>query len=402
MKIKKVILSGVFSFPAGSAASSRITNLALGFSDHVQDVEIVCAYHHNGEQAFVEKGMHIVKGKKIAYRTVAPFQHQTTSLSKRLQLRLKFFKVIQRLVELTVNELTGDADELLFLYGRSYLFLNALIRQIRNKGYKTVLVFDVVEPPRVTTHWIEYLFHPFVFDSVMVFNRLLPVFHSCTFITYKLEKEYGSQVRHSQIIPAVMYDSSLMASKLQDRNKLKIGYLGSLINKDYPELLYNVLLKLYERSIPFELHVIGRFRFFAEGRAWEKKFNKSPFKASVRFHFNPDDSERDALISVLDYLALFRKPERLQEFTFPTRAVEFLNHGKVLLINNYGELAKYFQHRKTAIVINPVDINRSITDWQKLSNPVNFQCITEQCKFLLHDTFNSSHQCKKLLESFNV
>ena len=400
MSINRVVLAGVFSFPEGQAASSRILNLTRGLMDHIDDVQVISAYHKEDEKVFHTKGTYVFQNKRIPHRAIAPFQFTGTKALERINIRLRYYKHIQDLVNVIIEELRGDEEEMIFLYGRSYSFLSLLLRKIKNRKYKTNVIFDVVEPPRVEISYLEYLKHPFVWESVLVFKRLLHKFDACSFITYKLHQKFGSKTNKYAIIPSVLYQSKKSMDVNFNQDIIKIGYLGALIGKDYPELLYEICLDLYKKNKTFKLVIIGRFRKFAEGRSWEKTFLNSPFKDSIELHFNPNEKTKANLIKSVNFIVLFRKPEPLQAYTFPTRVVEVLGFGKVVVLNDFGDLSKYFVDGENSILFS-TKIEELNSD--KIINVNNNECyikLATNGELLLQNDFCASIQAKKILNLF--
>ncbi len=397
MSINRVVLAGVFSFPEGQAASSRILNLTRGFMDHIEDVQVISVYHKEDEKEFHGKGTYEFQNKVIPYKTIAPFLFTGTRAIERIKIRLTYYKQIQDLVDVIIEELRGDEEEMIFLYGRSYSFLSLLLKKIKNKKYKTKVIFDVVEPPRVERSYLEYVKHPFVWESVLVFKRLLHKFDACTFITYKLHEKFGRKTNKHVIVPSILYQTEKSKDVSFNQDIITIGYLGALIGKDYPELLYEICLDLHKKNKTFKLVIIGRFRKFAEGRSWEKTFLNSPFKDSIELHFNPNEKRKASLINSVNFIVLFRKPEPLQAYTFPTRVVEALGFGKVLIMNDFGDLSKYFVDGENSILLSSklAELN---SDNIIQANINEVYCkLAENGVQLLQNEFSASLQAKKIL-----
>jgi hypothetical protein len=396
MTINRVIMAGVFSFPEGEAASSRILNIARGFMDHIEDVQVISAYHHEDNKGFKLQGDIVYCNKIIPFKAISPHIFTGTNINERLKTRLRFYKLIKVLVRKIINELNGNVNEMIFLYGRSYSFLNLLLIELERLNYKTKLVFDVVEPPREETSFFEYIKHPFIWESTLVFKRLLHRFDACTFITFKLYETFKNQANKKIIVPSVLYPFKKTIVKNYSNEVVNIGYLGSLLSKDFPELLYKFCLELYINKKPFKIIIIGRFRKFKEGRKWENVFLKSPFRESLEFYFNPNEYEKNRLLKSVDFLVLFRKPESLQSFTFPTRVVEMIGLGKLLILNNYGDIPLYFKNEENCIMIpeemNQIDVNKIFNRSNK-----NYKTLVKNALILSEGVFSSSVQSRKIL-----
>jgi glycosyltransferase involved in cell wall biosynthesis len=398
MSISRLIVAGVFSFPEGQAASSRILNLTRGFMDHIEDVQVISLYHNEGEKEFNSKGTFEFYNNKIPFTTVAPHVFAGNDGIKRIKNRLNYYVHTQSLVNLIVKELRGQEDEMVFLYGRSYFFLSILLKKIKNKKYKTKIIFDIVEPPAAKTSFLEYIKHPFLWESTLVFKKLLSKFDACTFITYKIHEKFGYHANKFTVVPSVLYQKKETKEISFNQDIITIGYLGALIGKDYPELLYALCMDLHKKKRSFKLLIIGRFRKFSEGRTWEKVFLNSPFKNSIEFHFNPNEKTKINLLMSVNFIALFRKPEPLQAYTFPTRVVESLGFGKVLIMNDFGDLSKYFIDGDNCVLFSSKieDVNSD----NIINNNKSFTILAANGVLLLHNDFSASLQAKKILNLF--
>lgn len=403
MKINRVILAGLFSFPFGDAAGSRIKNLALGFKDHVDDVSVISTFYDNNTKIHKEEGVESIMGVDISFLSILPLSdiNATSNVKDRIFNRVTLLRLNGLLADKIVNNLHGDETELLFLYGRSYLFLNDVLKQIARKGYKTKVVFDIVEPPRIQDSKLEYLFHPFVIDSTLAFRRLLHRFDLCTYISYKLYEVYGKNVKNKIIVPSVIYLKGELSFHILKGTHIRLGYLGSLFEKDYPELMYRLCLELWERKVDFSFSIIGRYRNFLEGRKWEKHFKESPFQQNVHFYFNPNEDEKWEMIKPLDFMVCFRAPLKLQEYTFPTRVPELLVLGKVLIVNNFGDFSKYFENGINAIVVDEKNLEHSVECFQQYLIPKNYEAMCVQAKHLISTQFSARVASQRILEIFN-
>ena len=96
-------------------------------------------------------------------------------------------------------------------------------------------------------------------------------------------------------------------------------------------------------------------------------------------------------------MALFRKPEPLQSFTFPTRVVEILGLGKLLIMNDFGDLSKYFIDGENSILFSSKieDLNsEKIIDVHKIEIHSR---LVKNGFVLLKNEFNATVQVKKIL-----
>jgi hypothetical protein len=401
--INRVILAGIFSFPSGEAAASRIRNLAQGFKELVDDTTVISMYQKEESSVFTGKGEYLFENKSISYVSHTQFIKETSNILERTNNRFNFFFNHRLLARKIVASLKGDESEMLFLYGRSYMFLSFLLKLIKQKGYKTKLVFDVVEPPRSKQSKLEYLMHPFVWDSALVFYKLLKKFDACTFISTKLQMDFGGQLKNHVIIPSVVYSKKLTPNLTKSLNQkfVRIGYLGALLSKDFPEIMMKFCIELNQTGYDFRITIIGRFNSFIEGRTWKQTICDSSFKEKVEFYSNPSDLEKEKILDSIDFLFMFRKPEMLQAYTFPTRVVELLSKDKLIIVNNFGDFNLYFKHKINAWVVSDSSELSIENDLSFFMNQVNYNNTVNESKKMLKDEFNATVNAYKILKIFN-
>jgi hypothetical protein len=404
MKIEKVVISGLFSFPYGDAPGARMLSLAKGIAANSVLVEVHSMYFEHEKKPEQATGYINVEGNLIHYSGLV--SNQTFEFSSnflpRLKFRLWLIAYSAKLSESLVDKLSGESNEILFLYGRSYWFLNKVLKKIKKKGYKTKVVFDVVEPPTVSGRWSEILFHPFVIDSILVFRRLLGKFDALTFISNKLKEEFQQEVKRKMLLPSIKYGDILLdSSKFYEQDTLNIGYLGSLLEKDFPELLYLYIDAIFRKGIKFKLTLMGRFKNVSEGKFWFEKFKNSSFSNYITYIHNPSETEKSEAIYNIDFLVVFRKPEPLQEYTFPTRITEMLSYGKVVVVNSFGDFNLYFHNLDNCVIIDYNNLEDSINSIIKCQEIDLYKKVVHGGTVLLNGPFNAKIKAKELLQIFD-
>jgi hypothetical protein len=397
--IKSVIIAGIFSYPDGVAASSRMRNLALGFAQNGVAVKVISLHQGSVITKYGEQ-VDRIDGFDIPYSTITQFSKETSNVFVRISNRIKFHSSLNKLVKSITESANGTSDELIFLYGRSFTFLSKILKSKNKLNLKSKFVFDIVEPPRTKTSKIEYLFHPFVWDSSLIFKfKFLKKFDACTFISYSLKDAYINQVQRAIIVPSIVHFSAVEEPNMMVEVSLKIGYVGALLEKDFPALLYKVGEQLELAGMNFELSILGRFENFAIGRAWKIKFDNSIFSTKIKYFSNPSDEEIKSILKQVNFLVLFRKPEFLQQFTFPTRIVEMLAEKKPIIINGFGDFKRYFKNGHNSICIDENEVSKidsMLTDFLQV-NKYN-EVLSNGLK-LLNTEFNPKINAAKILKA---
>ena len=117
-------------------------------------------------------------------------------------------------------------------------------------------------------------------------------------------------------------------------------------------------------------------------------------------HFNPNEKTKANLIKSVNFIVLFRKPEPLQAYTFPTRVVEVLGFGKVLIMNNFGDLSKYFIDGENCVLFSSKIEELNSDNLIKANNPESYTMLAANGELLLQNDFSASLQAKKILNLF--
>jgi glycosyltransferase involved in cell wall biosynthesis len=217
-----------------------------------------------------------------------------------------------------------------------------------------------------------------------------------------LQEKYNKEVKYEMLLPSIKFgDFVFDSNKICDKETMRIAYLGSLLEKDYPELLYLFVDGIYNKGIKFNLTLMGRFKNVSEGQIWYEKFKSSPFSDFITYIHNPSELEKSNAISAVDFLVVFRKPEPLQEYTFPTRITEMLSYGKVVVVNNFGDFKLYFQDKENCIMVDPNEIEGSIQSIIECRKGDSYQSISNGGTRLLNGPFNAKSKAKELLQIFN-
>lgn len=159
-------------------------------------------------------------------------------------------------------------------------------------------------------------------------------------------------------------------------------------------------MQLHKKKKAFKLLIIGRYRNFSEGRTWGNFFLKSPFKNSIELYFNPNEKTKIKLLDSVNFITLFRKPEPLQAYTFPTRIVEVLGFGKVLIMNNFGDLSKYFKDGENCLLFSSKIDELNSDNLIKANNNESYTKLTRNGELLLQNDFSASLKAKKILNLF--
>ncbi len=395
MRIRTVYIFGTFSFPMGEAASARLRELALGFLDHVEQVKVICPFSNSDGRSWMSYNE---QGKRIEYYSASASRYIGTSKVKRLKSRISQIRNLKHLLGVLEENLINDGSEVIYLYGRSYQYLNALLNRKDSNNLNVRTIIDIVEPPHFSDNLFSYVKHPFSIDSHLSFRpAVLKRIDLGVFISNKLKMEYEECFKKSILVPSVTSCSNIELKSEVDVEVIRFGYLGSLIQKDHPQLMFDFFNKLFKNQQEFRFYIIGRSSLFEEGRKWRSIFSKSPFGSSIFFIDNPNDQELKDSFDSLNVILLLRYPDETQLRTFPTRIVEILKAQKPVILNLFGDLGIYFTHGENCLAIEENGF-LGIEEFRMLRNSNYRNRLAANGMLLLKDTFNATIQARRILE----
>lgn len=403
MNISKITIVGTFSFPEGEAASARILDMCKGLlsREDILEVSVISIFGFGNRKVQVIN----YEGKAVKFQSFTEYIFAGSNTIGRLKSRMNHFLGQSFLIKELRKQLSGDSSELVILYGRSYLMLNKVFKLIRKENWKTKLAYDIVESPQAIPGLGYFLKHPFSLDAQLCYRpSILNRFDLVLFISKSLEEKYRSFCKKSMLMPSIkdFNEGTQIPQRIDfDLNKtVKIGYLGSLIRKDNPELLFKLAEHLDQIGVDFKLVIVGRSRFFEEGKKWISAFENATFSHRVIFKHNPSDEERNETLKQLDFLTLFRYPDQLQKDTFPTRIVELLKFNRPIILNRFGDLAYYFDHKLNCFELQPDNLPtwKEWTSWMEVSTA---QQVVNGGRDLLRTNFNAAIKMSQLLRALD-
>ena len=175
-------------------------NIAMGFTNHVDQVSVMSILD---VKIIYET---LVLNDRINYRYYSLQHFGTNSIILRLKNRLNIFTNSYNLLYDLHNQIDGNENELIYIYGRSSFFCNQFFNFKNKNNWKCKTVFDIVEPPVHLNNPIKYFKHPFLFDSILSFNKKnLIRFDLCLFISHELSKKFSINTNKHLVVPSLIY-----------------------------------------------------------------------------------------------------------------------------------------------------------------------------------------------------
>lgn len=355
--MNRFFLIGDFPFPAGSAAASRMRQLAEGFAAIGHPVHVVALSQHflNADMIVKEE---YVYADKITYAyppNVVEFWLSSNRLKNRnLKERIAWFLWIYLASWMSLIQFlrvkSVSCDDVAILYGRSACRLVPWKLVLESLGITVVV--DVVEKNEVFSGFSKKI-NPVFWDWCLGSELLYRGCDGATVITTGLEqhvKEKGG--KYILRVPALGEVGKGDLPMLLNEGPIRFLYVGALLEKDAAELLCESFALLAEKGYVFKLQVAGRYLQSSEGSFYYKRLNSDKRLAGkVDFFENPSDLEMKKLMESADVLLLLRRASDVELNSFPTRLVEYLASDRPVAVSDWGDIGLYLEDDKDAILL---------------------------------------------------
>jgi len=352
------IIAGHFHFPSGGAPAARIRNLALGLQECGVDVHVIAMAPPTGPF----QGSRMAGSPPITYENVALFANKQSNqpnpidtAGRRLRWMVGLYGAVFPAMRRLQQRIHSHECDLFVGYGRNTVLLAPMVHLCRRHNVPTVL--DVTEIPEQFSGWGGRL-NPGYWDTQLGTNWLPQRFDTLSVITYGLQERYtrlGCQ--RTLVIPSIEGWADLPAIQpLPANTQFRLIYVGALIERDAPELLFAALRLLRERGVQVSVDMVGRYATNAQGRHRADQVRSDPVLHScVNLLGAVSDEELMAYLRNADGLVLMRRDAPTEVNAFPTRLVEYLKQGRPVFVSDVGDIGRYLRHRIDAILLSPSD-----------------------------------------------
>lgn len=356
----KIIITGNFFFPTGMAASARIRNLASGLIEAgCEKVYIIAASPPIDDVNYpIQNWIKFKDGIHCYFATGSTNKlFKSDRIKKRIILLKSVTSTKKAIQELTKREEIGG----IFLYGRSYFTFRSILKLAQNKSIPTML--DVVELPTLNKGFHEFFIHPFTIDSYWSYKKSAKEVDFLAFITNGLRSLYNHTSCKKYLLPSIEKWEVVLKNIPQSNEQFTFSYVGALIEKDAPDKLLPLLELLCTKNVDFRIKIIGRYDRYSEGRKWKKKLSETEkIKEKIIWVGEVNDQELENQLFSSDGLILLRQNRSIEEFSFPTRLVEYLKTSRPVFVTNKGDIPLYLEHMESAFFIHPTNLENSIDE----------------------------------------
>jgi glycosyltransferase involved in cell wall biosynthesis len=363
-----VVIVGGFWFPYGSANAARIRNLALGLREcgaRVHVISMVPRAVVDGEASADGPLEH----EGIPYECVAPTvasasgwrdaDHTIPRLRTGVGDKLRWFGGLYGATPLARRRLGQQIArrecDLVVVYDRSALRMTPLVRLCRARGVPAVL--DVVE---VSEH-LGSRVSPLYWDFAVGTRAIPRLFDGLTVITAGLEALYRTRgCRRVLVVPSIEAWTAAAPPPPTGNAVFRLTYVGALQERDAPALLIEAVRLLRQRGVEVALDVVGHYEGTERGERVRRSCAADPLlRDTVHFRGTLSDRALGEQLQGSDGLLLTRRQARTEELSFPTRLVEYLRYGRPVFVSDVGDVSRYLQDGRDAVLLHPSDPQRS-------------------------------------------
>ena len=404
-----VVIAGYFGFPRGGAPAARIRNFALGLRECGAQVRVLSmAPMLRDEQSPLHRQLEhdSVPYEKTSLCDLGSSAYRpgmVYSLRRRMRWFIGLYGAAIYTHRRLAQHIRADQCDLLFAYSRSAILVLPLIMLCRR--YRIPLVMDISD----LTEQFEGLggsLIPVYWDWRLGAAYLPKQFDVLGVITHGLKDKYiALGCKRVIVTPSIEgWDNLLPVAPNPPRDEFRLVYVGALIDRDAPDLLFAALRRLRERGIPVVLDVIGRFANHAEGRRRAALCRTDPLlRDCINLIGEVDDQDLSMHLRAADGLILMRRDAPTEVYSFPTRLVEYLKHGRPVFVSDVGDIARYLRHGVDSMLLSAHDATQVADVIQSVINQPDrgFQ-LGIQGRQRGAECFDRRIHAARILETLNV
>ncbi len=353
-----IVIIGNFFFPTGSAPAARVRNLAEGFVANGRDVHVIatksledCDYSENV----------VYKSPRFSVQFSGSLPRVNTGIWEKLKFIFLFYRNCFRQQRDFFEYARKSKPTLVVCYGRNYFNFNRIFNFCKRNSIPVSI--DIVEYHSFS--WRTHLFSPLLLDQYLSQGILVKRADFFIGITTELLRIYSTFNSNNILIPGVeiWQDAPRISASEIKPQKIVLTYVGSLIERDNPQMLFNIIRGLALKGVKLELNLVGNYDSNSTGKLWRRRFFLDELIGTcIFFRGRVSDSELRNILRESDGLILTRRADYSEICAFPTRLVEYLKTARPVFVSQIGDIPKYLRHRIDAILLTE-DVNYNISQF---------------------------------------
>ena len=335
-----IIYTGLFAYPDSNANSLRVKGV----------VNLLESYGHN---VTILPGLKSkIDINKIGSTEVVPVDEYSSG----------FLSGINGVRGMFIGDNTLDylekmikKPDVIILYGTALGYLLRLLRF--TKKYNIRLILDVVEwyDPR---HLPGGLFGPYAIANELSMRFFVKKTNGLIVISEYLRKYYEDSNNKIILLPPLFSKVINVDFNRQKNDVLQLCYVGTPGKKENFIVFLDALDFLYKNDYKFKINFVGVKR-----EEFISKYPKVKFindKDYCFFHGRVSNEKAKQIISLSDFMFVFRPNLRFANAGFPSKVAESLSLATPVFCNNFSDISKYVTDGYNGIVVERLETNSLI------------------------------------------
>ena len=325
---KKIYYVTPVNVLGSSAAAKRILANSYMFSHNGYSVNIFSSYLRKPKDSYV------TINSKILLFPVSEINPNNQLL--KLISYFKFLKIFFN----KLKKVDIKSTEAIILYGGYSVFIIPLL--IWTKTKKIKLVFDAVEwyTPKKKYHWF---FKPYYWNTEICNRFLISKTKNVICISSRLENYFKVKAKTFKVPPLFIDKAKLKSTK---NDVLTIAYAGSPGSKDLLHPVFEAIKILNKESVKIRLNIVGM-----NSNEVIKYLDQDYIPNYIKTYGYVELSKAQEIVRASDFSFLIRKRIKINQYGFPTKAVESLSLGTPLICNITSDLGDYLIDGVNSIII---------------------------------------------------
>lgn len=335
-----IIYTGLFAYPDSNANSLRVKGV----------VNLLESYGHN---VTILPGLKSkIDINKIGSTEVVPVDEYSSG----------FLSGINGVRGMFIGDNTLDylekmikKPDVIILYGTALGYLLRLLRF--TKKYNIKLILDVVEwyDPR---HLPGGLFGPYAIANELSMRFFVKKANGLIVISEYLRKYYEDSNNKIILLPPLFTKVINVDVNRQKNDVLQLCYVGTPGKKENFIVFLDALDFLYQNGYQFKINFVG-----VKKEEFISKYPKIKFindKDYCFFHGRVPNEKAKEIISLSDFMFVFRPNLRFANAGFPSKVAESLSLATPVFCNNFSDISKYVTDGYNGIVVERLETNSLI------------------------------------------
>lgn len=394
---KKILILTNQPFPVGLAGTNRILSYCKGFIYHGYQPEVICIrpterYNNiiNHQPTGIYEGIRYTYPGRTSVRVKSFWGRRQNDVLAVISSILFFTMVIkEKGVSFSIFYGNNFLAEIFFIY---------ISRVFKKKIYK-----EESENPHVYFNQNRSAITK-IFEWFYI-NKLYKLYSGVLVMTHPLREFFisiGVPDRKILIVPHTVdserFKNRICNSRLILPNNY-VAYLGSINQqKDGVLTLVNSFIKVVEKYPEMHLVIAGA------GSEEEKNelmtlINQLKLNDNVHYLGRISSSEILVLFQGASLLASCRTNSYQNEYSFPTKVVEYLASGKPVVTTAPGDLNIYLKDRVNAFVVSGSDKEAFAPKIIEVLDNYEFALeVAQNGQALIKENFNPITQTKKIID----